>query len=68
MVTGVGYNHAEESIHRLEWRQAKIGIQANDFRYDVANLGQQFAAYVLDFVGAQAADFFDDGQRQREVG
>src|SRR5712692_10410996 len=65
---GVGHDHAEVAVDGLERRQAEIGVQADDFGDHVANLGKQLAAHVLDFVGAETADFFDHGERKREAG
>ncbi len=66
-ISGVGNNHAEVAIDGLKRRKAEIGIQANDFGDDVAHLGEKFSADVFDFIGAQAADFLDDGERQGEM-
>jgi len=43
-------------------REAKISVEANDFGDDVANLGDELAADVFDFVGTNAANFFDDAE------
>src|SRR5438105_15587942 len=67
MISGVSHDHAEESVDRLERRQAQIGVYTDDFGDDVADFGQQFAANVLNFVRAQAADFLDDGERHGEI-
>ena len=61
-IANIGDHHAEVSVDSLERRQAEVGVQANDFGDDVANLGEQFAADIFDFVGAEAANFFDDGK------
>ena len=45
----------------------EIGIEANDFGDDVANLGEKFAADIFDFIGAQATNFFHDRERQGKV-
>ena len=66
-LSGVGDNHAEVAVDRLKRRQAEIGVQTNDFGDDVAHLGEKFSADVFDFVGAEAADFFDDRERQGEM-
>jgi hypothetical protein len=68
MVSGVGHNHTEKPVDRLEWRQAEIRIEANDFGDDVAHLGQHFAANILDFVRAQPPDLLDHCQRQSKIG
>src|SRR5713226_5585946 len=67
-IAGVGHDHAEVAVDGLERRQAEIGVQADDFGDHVANLGEQLAAHVLDFVGTEAADFLDHGERKREAG
>ena len=59
--------HAEISVHRFERGQAQIRVESHDFGHDVANLGKKFSANVLDFICTQAANFFDDRERQREV-
>ena len=46
----------------------EIGIEAHDFGNDVADFCEEFAADVLDFIGAQAANLFDDSERQSEIG
>src|SRR5579883_1372933 len=65
-IAGIGDNHAEVAVDGLEGRQAEIRVKADDLGDDVAHLGEQLAADVFDFVGAQAANLFDDGERKRE--
>src|SRR6266403_1455406 len=66
-VACVCHHHAEIAVDWLKRRQSQIRVQANDFRYDVADLGQQLPANVLDLIGPQAANFLDDRQGQRKV-
>src|SRR6266480_481381 len=56
-IAGVGDDHEEVVIDGLERREAEICVEANDFGDDVANLGNELAADVFDFVGANAANF-----------
>src|SRR5256885_744554 len=67
-ISCIGDNHAKVAVNRLEGRQAKIGVEANDFSDDVAHLGEQLAANVFDFIGAKTANFFDDREWQGEIG
>ena len=48
-------------------RQAEIAVEAHHFGDHVTNFCEQLATDVFDFVGAQAANFFDHRQRQRET-
>src|SRR5467141_2420935 len=64
---GVGNHHAEVAVDGFERRQAEIGVQADNFGDYVANLGKQLAAHVFDLVGAEAADFLDYGEWEREA-
>src|SRR5712664_3520300 len=66
-VSSICDHHPEVTIDRFERRQPQIGIQTHDLCDHVAYLGQKFSADVFDFIGAQAADFLDDRQRQREI-
>ena len=50
-IVGVGDDHPEVAVDGLERRQAKIRIEANDFGDHVADLGQELATNVFDFVG-----------------
>ncbi len=64
-ITGVGDDHAEVAVDRFERRKAEIGVEANDFGDDVADFSQQLSANVFDFVGAKAANLFDDREREK---
>src|SRR4029077_19373108 len=64
---GVGHDHAEVAVDGFERRQAEIGVQADNFGDHVANLGEQLAAHFFDFVGADAANFLDHGERQSKA-
>src|ERR1700728_3616420 len=66
-IARVGYNHAEVAVEGFQRRQAEIAVETNDFGDDVANFGKEFAADVFEFVGANAADFLDDRERQDEA-
>ena len=66
-VVDVRDNHAEVTVDGFERRQAKVRIEAHNFGDDVADLGEQFSADLFDFVGANAANFFDDSQWQRKI-
>src|SRR5208337_1754587 len=66
-IPGIGDDHAEIAVDGLERRQAEIGIKADDFSDDVANLGEEFAANIFNFIGAQAANFLHDGERKGEM-
>ena len=61
-------DHMEIAVKRLERRQGELHVQAHDLGDDVAHAGEKFSADVFDFVGPEAANFFDDGQRQSEDG
>src|ERR1700722_13743262 len=52
-VAGVGDDHVKVAVDGFERRQTEIGVQANDFGDDIANLGEQLTADVFDFVSAQ---------------
>ena len=67
-IAGVGHHHVEVTVDGFQRRQPEIAVEAHDFGDHVANLGEQLAADVFDFVGAQAANFFDHRQRQSEAG
>ena len=62
-IVGVGHDHPEVAIDRFERREAKIRIEADDFRHDVANFCQELATDVFNFVCTYAANFFDDCKR-----
>ena len=47
-------------------RKAEIAVEADDFGDDIAHFGEKFAADVFDFVGADTANFFDDGKRAEQ--
>src|SRR3989440_4211594 len=67
-IVHVGDDHAEIAVDRLKRGQTEMGIEANDFGDNVADLGEQLSADVFDFVRANAADFLDNGQRQSKIG
>src|SRR6516162_5166002 len=58
-------HHAEIPVDRFKGRQPEIGVDANDLCDDVADLGQQLSADVLNFVGPQPANFLDHCKPQR---
>ena len=47
---------------------ASCKIEPHDFRDHVAHAREQLSADVFDFLGAQAANFLDHGERKREDG
>src|SRR3984893_6262308 len=67
-IAGIGDNHAEVAVNGFERRQTEVRVQADNFGDHVADLGEQLAADVFDFVGAEAADFLNYGEGQREAG
>jgi len=56
-VVRVGNHHAKITVDRFKRRKTEIRIQSDDFRHHIANFGEQLAADVFDFIGAQAANF-----------
>src|SRR6266478_7181890 len=62
-IADVGHDHAKVAVDWFERWQAEIRVQADNFGDHVANLSEQLAAHVFDFVGAEAADFLDHGER-----
>src|SRR5947207_1040879 len=67
-IVHISDDHAEIAVDGLKRRQTEMGVETNDFGDDVADFGEQLSADVFDFVGANAADFLDNGQRQSKVG
>ena len=66
-IAGVGDDHAEVTVDRFERGQTEIRIESHDFGDDIANLRKELAADIFDFVGTDAADFFDDCERKRKA-
>src|SRR5579859_1144170 len=63
----VCHYHAEISIDGFKRRQPEIRVQPHNFRHNVAHLGQQFSANVLNFIRAQPPDLLHHRQRQRKM-
>src|SRR6202789_2596994 len=61
-------DHVEIAVERFERRQGELDVEAHYFGDYVAHASEKFSADVFDFAGLEAANFFDDGQRQREDG
>ena len=55
-------DHVEIAVERFERRQGELHVEAHDFGDHVAHAGEKFSADIFDFVGLEAANFFDDGQ------
>src|SRR5262249_20677949 len=67
LATGdVADHHAVVAVYGLDGVDAELRVEANDFSDDVANLGQQFAADLLDIFLLQAANLLDESERQGE--
>src|SRR5581483_2838864 len=67
-IAGIGDNHAEVAVDGLERRKAEVGVETDDLGDDVADLGEELAADVLNFVGADTANFFHHGERESKAG
>jgi len=67
-IAGVGDDHPEIAVDGFERGKAEISVETHDFGDDIANFGEQFSADVFDFIGAEAANFFDDGEGESEAG
>src|ERR1700734_3670597 len=61
-------DHVEIAVQRFEWRQRKLDVEADDLSNYIAYAREELSADVFDFAGLEAANFFDDGQRQSEDG
>src|SRR5271170_4379989 len=61
-------DHVEITVQRFERRESELDVEADDLGNDVADAGEKFSADVFDFIGLEAANFFDYRKRQSEYG
>ena len=59
-------DHVEVTVQRLKRRQSELQVQADHFGDHVANAREQLSANIFDFFRPQAANFFDERERQRK--
>src|SRR5271155_878984 len=61
-------DHVEIAVEGFERRQRQLDVEADDFGAHVAPAGKKLSADIFDFAGLEAANFFDDSQRQSKDG